>query len=180
MTSDVTKARFSHETPRLILRELTTDDAETLFRIYHEPNVYTYYSKGPPETVEIERANLARHLDHYARYGFGLWGTVLRETGELIGRCGLLNQTVDDVAEVEIGYLLSPRFWGRGLASEAARAIRDYGFGTLGRTRLVSIINVRNVPSQRVALAMGMRPEKRTQFNGVDVDLYAIEQGVKT
>ncbi|HEY1066090.1 MAG TPA: GNAT family N-acetyltransferase [Pirellulales bacterium] len=164
------------ETPRLTLRKLTPNDAETLFRLYHEPNVFTFFSKGPPESVEIERANLVRHLDHYERHGFGLWATVLRESGELIGRCGLLNQTVDDQPEVEIGYLLSPRFWGRGLASEAARAIRDFGFGKLGRTRLISIIHVHNEPSKRVARAIGMTPIKQTKFNGVDVEIFAIER----
>jgi [ribosomal protein S5]-alanine N-acetyltransferase len=168
------------ETARLILRKLTPDDAEPLFRIYHEPDVLIYFSQGPPESVEIARANIVRHLEHYDVHGFGLWATVLRESGELIGRCGLLNQTLDDQPEVEIGYLLSPRFWGRGLASEAARAIRDFGFEKLGRTRLISIINVRNEASKRVARAVGMTAEKTTTFHNIDVEVFAIERGDKS
>jgi len=162
------------ETERLILRELTPDDAEGLYRIYHEPEVMKYFSKGPPESVEVERAGIMRHMGHYERHGFGLWATVLKETGELIGRCGLIAQEVDGIADIEIGYLLSPRFWGRGLASEAARASRDFGFGVLGCPRLISIINVRNEASMRVATAIGMKPERRTQFHDVAVEIYSI------
>ncbi len=162
------------ETKRLILRKFTLDDAEALHRIYHEPDVFKYFSKEPPDSVEIERANMVRHLDHYERHGFGLWATILRESGELVGRCGLISQQVDGVAEVEIGYLLSPRVWGRGLASEAARSIRDFGFEVLGHSRLISIIHTQNIASKRVATAIGMTLSKQTQFHNIDVDIFSI------
>ncbi len=161
------------ETKRLILRKLTLDDAEALHRIYYEPGVFKYFSKGPPDSVEAERANIARHLDYYERHGFGLWATILRDSGELVGRCGLLSQEIDGVAEVEIGYLLSPRVWGRGLASEAARSIRDFGF-ELGHSRLISIIDTQNIASKRVAAAIGMTLWKQTQFHNIDVEIYSI------
>jgi RimJ/RimL family protein N-acetyltransferase len=109
------------KTERLTLRRLTLDDAPALLRIYHEPGVWTYYSGSPPATVDEERAQIERHLAGQRHPEFGFRAAILPETGELIGRCGLLSQGVDGQTETEIAYLLSPRFWGRGLASEAAR-----------------------------------------------------------
>lgn len=162
------------ETNRLFLRPLTPNDAEALYRIYHEPDVLKYFDSGPPESVEAERANIARHLGSYDRNGFGLWAVRLRDSDEIIGRCGLLAQKVDGVDEVEIAYLLSPRFWGRGLASEAARAIRDFGFRVLGRSRLVSLIHPENIASKRVATAIGMSISRVTRFRDMDVEVFSI------
>jgi ribosomal-protein-alanine N-acetyltransferase len=164
------------ETKRLVMRRLIPDDAEALYRIYHEPDVLKYFSVGPPESLETERANIVRHLGHYERHGFGLWATRLRESDELIGRCGLLAQQVDGVAEVEIAYLLSPRFWGRGLASEAARPIRDFGFHTLSLPRLISMIHPRNLASKRVAMAIGMKFCRMTRMNDLDIEVFSIER----
>jgi ribosomal-protein-alanine N-acetyltransferase len=162
------------ETRRLILRKFTPDDAEALYGIYHEPCVLKYFSHGPPDSVEAERAAIERHIEYYKRNGFGLWATILKESGELIGRCGLLSQQLDGIADVEIGYLLSPRFWGRGLASEAGRAICDFGFDSLGCPRLISIVNTRNIASQRVAAAIGMTPLRTTRFHNIDVEIFSI------
>jgi ribosomal-protein-alanine N-acetyltransferase len=164
------------ETKRLILRKLTVEDAEALYRVYHEPEVLTYFTKGPPDSVAVARADIERHLKYYEQHGFGLWATILRDSGELIGRCGLLSQQVDNVAEVEIGYLISPRFWGRGLASEAARAIRDFGFDVVGRSHLISIIHPQNLASKRVATAVGMNFSKTTRFHDVDVEIFSISR----
>jgi ribosomal-protein-alanine N-acetyltransferase len=162
------------ETERLILRKLTADDAEALYRIYHEPGVLEYFAHGPPESIDAERADIQRHLLYYERHGFGLWATTLRESGELIGRCGLLAQQVDDAQEIEVAYLLSPRFWGRGLASEAARAIRDFAFYTLGHSHLVSIIHPGNRASKRVATAIGMAFSKTSRLYNMEVEVFSI------
>ncbi len=162
------------ETERLILRKLTVEDAEALYCIYHEPDVMKYFTHGPPESIEAERAGIQRHLLHYERHGFGLWAAALLESGELIGRCGLLAQQVDDVAEIELAYLLSPRFWGRGLASEAARAIRDLAFSTLGCSRLISLIHPANLASKRVAHSVGMTFSQTTRHADLEVEVFSI------
>ena len=164
------------ETERLILRMLTPDDAEVLYHIYHEPDVLQYFTQGPPESIDAGRAAIQRHLLHHEQHGFGLWATVLRESGELIGRCGLLAQQLDGVAEIEVAYLLSRRFWGRGLASEAARAIRDFAFHTLNRSHLVSIIHPRNLASKRVATAIGMTFSRMSRLYDIDVEVFAMTQ----
>ncbi len=162
------------ETERLILRRLTVDDAEALYHVYHEPDVLQYFTHGPPESIAAERAGIQRHLLYYEQHGYGLWATVLRESGELIGRCGLLAHEVDSAQETEVAYLLSPRFWGCGLASEAARAIRDFAFDTLGHTQLVSLIHPGNLASKRVATAIGMSFSRTSCRYNIDVEIFSI------
>lgn len=105
---------------------------------------------------------LRRQLDRYARYGFGLWAVLRKETGALIGQCGVTMQETGEGEVPEIGYLLRKDCWHRGYATEAAAACRDYAFETLGFDRVWSIIRENNLPSQRVARAAGngsLRPD---------------------
>lgn len=103
-----------------------------------------------------------------------LWLTSLRETGEPIGQIGLLKQHVDGVDEAEIGYLVHAPYWRQGYAHEAAAAVRDYAFHTLGKERVISLIRPANIPSQRVALSIGMKPEKFTLFKETECLVWAL------
>jgi ribosomal-protein-alanine N-acetyltransferase len=98
----------------------------------------------------------------------GLWATIHKETGKFIGRCGLLPWTIDSQQEVEVAYTIAREYWGQGLATEAARAILNYGFEKLHLLRLICLIDPENIPSQRVAEKIGMRLEKRV--DGIDGD----------
>jgi ribosomal-protein-alanine N-acetyltransferase len=100
---------------------------------------------------------------------------VLRGTGEMIGLCGLLRRELDGVFEIELMYVLSPRFWGQRLASEAARGVRDYAGQSLDLTRLISRIAPENVASKRVAMAVGMRFLRPSHFDGQPVEIYLLE-----
>ena len=111
----------------------------------------------------------------YEEHGFGLWAVVLKETTQFVGQCGLLLQR--DVAgrdEPEIGYALLREHWNKGLATEAARACRDFAFGTLGRTHLVSLIDPANRASKRIAEKVGMTLETEIDRWGKRVDVYGI------
>jgi len=165
-------------TPRLVLRPLCLHDAEALYRLHHEPGVWKFFTGQPPATLEEERSKIEQHLRAYEGLKLGIRTVVLRETGEIIGRCGLLRRELEGAVEVELMYMLSPRFWGQGLASEAARAVRDYAMQSLRLTRLVSLIAPENVASKRVANATGMRMERPTQFDERAVEVFAIERAV--
>ena len=89
--------------------------------------------------------------------GFGLWGTIHRETGEFIGRCGLLQWTIDEHPEVEVTYMLAEKYWGQGLGTEAAQALMQYGFEELKLPRLICCIDAENLASIRVARIWGWR-----------------------
>ena len=94
------------------------------------------------------------------------FAVILRENGKLIGYCGFFLQMVDGVEEFEIGYRLDPEYWGRGMATEAARAVRDHAFRDLRAARVISLILPENFASRRVAEKNGMRLEKETTFRG--------------
>jgi ribosomal-protein-alanine N-acetyltransferase len=152
------------------------DDLDPLYRIYTKPGVYRFIGNGQLPTYEQERERLHKHIEeHYPAYGFGLWATIYKENHQLIGRCGLISQEVDGKREVEIGYLLDPEYWGQGLATEAARAIRDYAFQMMKVNQLISLIQPQNFASIRVAEKNGMKLWKTVEFKGIpDVCVYRI------
>ncbi len=144
------------ETERLILRPLTLDDLDVLAPLYADPDIRRYFPEGT-QTREQTKEEIEWIIDgQYGKYGYGLWATIYKETGEFIGRCGLIPWTTDGVLEVEVAYLLAKPFWGRGLGTEAALAIRDYGFQTLGLPRLICMMYPDNVASVNIARRMGM------------------------
>lgn len=152
------------ETERLLLRRLVPADLDALYALYRDPDVRRYFPDGTL-TLEETRAELEWFLNGHPRHPeLGLWATILKETGQFIGRCGLLPWTIDGQFEVEIAYMLDKEYWGQGLATEAARGIAKYAHETLGLTRLICLIDHDNAASIRVAEKTGMAYEKE----GVD------------
>ena len=99
---------------------------------------------------------------------------IFRSNNELIGYCGFLHWLLDGVDEIEIGYRLDPDYWNRGLAGEAAQAVRDHAFRDLILSKVVSLIHPNNVPSRRVAEKNGMKMERETVFRGFPTQVFAI------
>jgi [ribosomal protein S5]-alanine N-acetyltransferase len=163
------------ETERLALRHLTLDDLDALAAIQSDPEVMRYFPSGPRSRDETLR-DLERCMALQSEHGFSLWAAIDRAENRLIGRCGLLPQSLQGREEVEIAYLIDRSHWGRGLATEAALAIRDHGFDRLGLDRLVSIIHRENLASRRVAEKSGLRPERMIQFMNHRCWLYAIDR----
>jgi RimJ/RimL family protein N-acetyltransferase len=158
------------ETPRLILRHLVMDDLDELFALYRDPEIRRYFPEGVL-TREETQEKLEWHMHGHPRHPeLGLWATIHKETGKFIGRCGLLPWEIDGKLEVEIAYLLDKSFWGQGLATEAANGILEYGFGKLGLSRLICLIDPENIASQRVAERIGMTFERKV--DGIDGDNY--------
>ena len=92
----------------------------------------------------------------------------------MIGYCGFFHQQVDGTEEIEIGYRFDPDYWSRGLATEAARAVRGHAFRDLKLQRVISLIHPDNAPSRRVAEKNGMKIEKKTVFRGFPTLVFAI------
>ncbi len=163
------------ETERLRLRVLRPEDEEPFSRICGDPHVMRFY----PQPWSAERAHgfIQFNIRLQSERGFSLWAVVHRETEQFIGFCGLIPQCVEGVEEIEVGYMLHPEFWGRGLAPEAARASRDHAFRQLGVGRVISLINPHNQPSIRVAEKNGMRLDRQTEFNGRPCLVYAVSRG---
>jgi [ribosomal protein S5]-alanine N-acetyltransferase len=162
------------QTQRLSLREFDPEDLEALAAILSDPVTMRYYP------APFDRAGVAewiqRNRTRYANDGYGLWAMTLNSTGELIGDCGLVRQTVDEVDEVEIGYHVRRDLWGQGYATEAAQACRDYGFATVGVARLISLIRPENFASRRVAEKNGMTIWKEVMKANLLHYVYAIRR----
>lgn len=148
------------ETERLRLRRLRLDDVDDLAALYRDPEVRRFFPEGVLSREETREELEWAIQVCYPRHGFGLWATILKETGEFIGRCGLLPWIIEGRAEVEVAYTLARAHWGRGLATEAARAIVAHGFATLPVTRLICLIDAGNAASIRVAEKLGMTFER--------------------
>lgn len=164
---------FILETPRLILRHQTPDDVDDLYALYRDPEIVRYIP-GAPRNYAEAREELEWHQNgHPRRPSLGLWATVHKATNRFIGRCGLLPWTIDGQEEVEVAYLIARDFWGQGLASEAALAIRDYGFWQLDLPRLVCLIDRGNLASIKVAEKIGMRFDRECRDEHGPFLLYA-------
>ncbi len=185
------------ETDRLILRQLEWPDLDAMHAIVSDPDVMRYVGNGSPKTRQqterlmgfwiadgerkwdehtLERLpQLRRAIERDAH--FSLWATVEKKTNRFIGRCGLLAWDLEGRKETEVGYMIAKSHWGSGHATEAARAVRDYGFERLGFDRLISLIHPDNVASQRVATKNGMRHERDVKVGKISAMLFAIERG---
>ncbi len=144
------------ETPRLILRRQVLTDLDDLWALYQDPEITRYIPDAPRTRAEAQ-AELEWHRNGHPRNpDLGLWATLHKETGRFIGRCGLLPWTIEGRQEVEVTYTIARAFWGQGLATETAMAIRNYAFQTLHLDRLICLVDPDNRASQRVAEKIGM------------------------
>lgn len=161
------------ETKRLILRHLVMDDLDELYALYRDPEI-TKYIPDAPRSREEAQEELEWHMHGHPRHPeLGLWATIHKETGKFIGRCGLLPWEIDGQQEVEVAYTIARAYWRQGLGSEAAQAILQYGFGKLGLSRLICMIDPENAASQKVAERIGMTFERQVDgYEGDNVPFY--------
>jgi ribosomal-protein-alanine N-acetyltransferase len=164
------------ETRRLILRKMTMEDLDHLLRIFSDPKVMQSFGGVLFDPVRMKQW-VVRNLNHQDRYGYGLFSVILKVSGELVGDCGLEHTEVEGSPEVEIGYDFKSAYWGRGLATEAAGAVRDYALGQLGLQRVISLIRPDNLASIRVAEKIGMVKEKECVRGGQLYYVYSLSIG---
>jgi RimJ/RimL family protein N-acetyltransferase len=127
-----------------------------LLIVFADPLVMEAFSAEPFEREQME-GWIKRNLEHQERYGYGLFTVLLRHSGLVIGDCGIEHMELTGRPVAELGYDLRSDHWGRGLATEAASAVRDYAFQTLQLPSIGSLIRNDNHRSQRVAEKVGMR-----------------------
>ena len=152
-------------TERLFLRQFHILDAEAMFRVFCDPEVMRF--GDGVQSKEWVNAWLRTCLERYFIWGFGPYAVVEKRAQEVIGYCGLFYfADIDGQPEVEIGYRLARSAWGKGYATEAATAVRDHAFTTLGIKRLIALVDPANTASIRVAEKLGMRYEKEVMLEG--------------
>ena len=154
---------------------MRAEDTDALLRIFADPRVMAAFGVGPFDRAQMERW-VRRNLDHQAEHGYGLFSVLLKENGLLVGDCGLEVMEVAGEMVAELGYDFRSDYWGRGLATEAATAVRDHAFGALGLSRLVSLIRAGNDASRRVAEKVGMRLVETIRRGEQPYWVYAIDR----
>ncbi len=170
---------YSIETPRLGLRPFKQDDFEFLVALNADPDVARFIAYGVPRTREETRTFLDRVLIGYREDSLGHLAVYLKDSGALIGRCGLTLTELEAgppaghppqcfwfrgsaptglsvVNEVELGYTFAKEHWGYGYATECAMAMRDFGFRELGLPLILSAIAPLNAASRNVARKLGL------------------------
>jgi len=162
------------ETERLVLRQLDERDAAFILQLVNEPSWLQYIGdRGVRTLQDAERYIRDGPVAMYARLGFGLWLVALKETLEPIGICGLIKR--DALPDVDLGFALLPRFWGKGYALESASATVAYGKARLGLSRVVAVTTKSNHASGRLLEKLGFRFERlvRLAEDGEELKLYA-------
>ena len=167
------------ETERMYLREMSPEDFKAICLIMQDEQTMQAYN-GAFADCDI-RTWIERQLQRYDTYGYGLWAAIRKDSGELIGQCGLTRQYWLERQVIEVGYLFRRDHWHKGYATEAAKACKTYASGQLEANRLCAIIRDTNTASQRVAQRIGMtrRPGIMVKhYRGTDMPhyLFAVEK----
>ena len=153
-------------TERLILRHFHILDADVLSQVFGDPEVMRF-GDGVQTKEWIEQWLHACLERYYRTWGFGPYAVVKKAGHDVIGYCGLFYfPDINGQPEVEIGYRLARAAWGKGYATEAVSAVRDFAFKTLTLKRLIAIIDPDNTASIRVAKKIGMRYEQNVMLEG--------------
>jgi RimJ/RimL family protein N-acetyltransferase len=161
------------ETPRLILRDFQQQDLPQLAPILANPQVMKFSPTGILSVSQVQ-AKIDSFINSYGEFGFGKQAVIFKESNQLIGYCGIAVEQIDKVDEREIGYRLDPKFWNKGLATEAALTTIQYGFEQLKFPYILGIVERENIGSIRVLQKLGMKYQKETLFHGILMDIYQV------
>src|SRR5512136_1050757 len=144
----------SVKTPRLLLRPLQPADAAVLHRINQSEGVLRYFPNPTPPPLDKVQRFIAGQQAHWEKYGYGNWGILPAGEKEIVGWAGL--QFLPELNETEVGFLLDRPFWGKGYATEAARASLDFGFEHFDLDHIIALVHPDNVASRRVIEKCGL------------------------
>jgi RimJ/RimL family protein N-acetyltransferase len=162
------------ETPRLVLRHLTLDDADFILRQVNEPTwLQNIGDKGVRDLDGARKYLTDGPMAMYAQHGLGLYAVMLRDGSGPIGMCGLIKR--DTLPDVDIGYAFLPEYFGQGYAMEAATATLEHARRDFGLKRLLGLVSPDNAGSIRVLEKLGLTFERAENFKpgGMDTHIYA-------
>ena len=160
------------KTQNLIIREIVDNDFEALFNLLSNKEVMRYSVRGPYSKEQTKDLMLFI-LDRYKKYPLGIWAVTEKHNNVPIGICGFIPLEEDDT-QYEISYRLLPDFQGKGLATEAAMAVRDYA-ADIEINEFIAFVDPENKTSIRVAEKIGMRFLRNDTYKGIPVVLYKYE-----
>jgi ribosomal-protein-alanine N-acetyltransferase len=163
------------QTPRLIVREFTKREEGLLVGLYADERVTEHV---PKRTVEETKRQFADAIKSYKLFpGLGRWGVFDPLDMGFIGVC-ILKPADSDPSRIELGYVLAPKYWGAGLATELAKALVTYGFEKKGLHEICACTNPKNIASQNVLLKAGLQRDGNVFWHNADLSFFKIEKEV--
>ena len=156
------------ETNRLILREFNKDDSVHFYNLNSDPEVLKYTGDDPFSNIEDAEKFLVNYKD-YQKNGFGRWAVILKETNSFIGWSGL---KLNEENLIDIGFRFFKKEWGKGYATESAKAVIKYGFESLNLNEIIGRASKDNIPSIKVLEKINMSFWKQDSFEGVEDSVY--------
>ncbi len=166
------KMRIIIETSRLILREITPDDAQNFYELNLNPRVIQFTGDSAFVSIDESKNFLQNYLD-YQKNGFGRWAVIEKTTNEFLGWCGLKHDSEKN--ETDIGFRFFEKHWNKGFATESAKACLDYGFKELQLQSIVGRAMKNNLASIKVLEKIGMSYQKEINFSGKEWVIYKME-----
>lgn len=143
------------ETKRLMLRDIRISDAQSIYSYGKQEKVAQYVLFNRHESIDDTKRFIDSVLKRYEKGEHYVWAIDWRETGKMIGTCGL-HDTQTPHRSAEMGYVINPDFWNKGIATEAGRVLLDFGFNTLKLHRICARYFEGNEASKRVMEKLGM------------------------
>lgn len=163
------------ETNRLVIQPPSLSNLDYWFWLHSDQTVMEYID-GPRKKKTIS-SWLQQDIFHYEKHGFCVGSVFDRKTKQFIGRAGMVYLNYDDTqSDIEVGYILHKRYWGKGYATELVTALLRLGFVDLNLNKLVAMTHLSNIKSQRVLEKAGMRSSKLLQYHGSEHTYYEIDK----
>lgn len=163
------------ESERLFTRKLMVTDVDIWKAFFNDKEAVAFL---PPNNslsdYEKSKEWIDKQINRYRNDGYGLQAILDKTTNDFVGQCGLLNQEVKGCKELEVGYHIFKKYWGQGFAPEAAGLFIDYAFTNNLSDSIISIIDVRNLNSKRVAEKNGLERESKTVWKNLEVEFFRI------
>lgn len=160
------------ETQRLILREMTEDDAMNAWLLNNDPDVIRYTGDVPFTSVE-EARDFLKNYSSFKKYGFGRWAVTRKTDNEFLGWCGLKYDETDN--NYDIGFRFFKKYWGHGYATEAALKSLELGFTKFRMSSIIGRADKANKASIRVLQKIGLTYLKDDECHGNDAVIYIIK-----
>jgi RimJ/RimL family protein N-acetyltransferase len=171
MLVELTMAIFL-ETERLILKPAVQSDLNDLFALRSDPDVMKYSEKGVQTREEVQTF-LDTTIPYQKRYGYDICSVFEKCSGDFVGQAGLFcTENIAEQSEVEIGYSLHKKYWGRGYGTELVRALIQWGFKHLPAKKLVAFTDSENIASHRILQKCGMFNVGGKQGNLTKYEIY--------
>lgn len=167
------------ETERIILREIVLEDAAAMFEMDADPEVHRYLGNTPIVSIDEAVANILFIRKQYEELGIGRWAIVDRESGEFVGWGGLKFRT-DEVngytSYHDVGYRLLRKHWGKGYATESAKASVAYGFNEMDLNAIYAMANIENVGSINALQKTGLTITGHITHEGIPCHWFEIKK----